>query len=143
MAAKLRAFTSKHRPIVAESAIRALELYRDVNRAKTHVLMIFLRSRPGSRRAETSFYVTGADVVPISTFPPDQRKEMEGQLKQAHDMNVRSGQGMIGALFAILLSLDSGVSNVAPVGFDRSVETMLPEDWKERMMLMMNEGIVR
>jgi len=59
----LRAFTSKHRPTIAEAAIRALEVCVDPSRAFRDVVIIFLQSRSGPTRTETKFYATGADVV--------------------------------------------------------------------------------
>ncbi|CAL1708653.1 unnamed protein product [Somion occarium] len=101
----LRAFTSKHRPTIAEAGVRSLDLYSDPSRAKNYILMVFLRSRPESKRTETAFYATGADVVSFDFFPQEKREEMQQQLQFAHNQNVRSGHGMIGTLW---LPLETG-----------------------------------
>ncbi|KAI0076493.1 hypothetical protein K474DRAFT_1662849 [Panus rudis PR-1116 ss-1] len=143
MGAKLRAFTSKHRPTIAQAGVRALELYKDINRARTHILRIDLRSRPGSRRPETLFYLVNAEVTPLSEFEPGMRANMESQLEVAREQNIRSGHGMIGALFVMLTSVETRVSNIAPVGFDNSVRGLRPGNWREALTKLLNEGIVR
>jgi hypothetical protein len=74
------ASTAKHRSTIAEASLRALEVCVDSSRAFRD---LFLQTRrPGSTRTETSFFVTGADVVPFETFGP-KAEEMRGQLKLA------------------------------------------------------------
>lgn len=137
----LRAFTSKHRPTIAEAGVRSLDLYSDPSRAKNYILMVFLRSRPESKRTETAFYATGADVVSFDFFPQEKREEMQQQLQFAHNQNVRSGHGMIGALFVMLMVVDTMATNVASVGFSRDALAP-PGNWKEEMLIKMNEGVV-
>ncbi|OBZ69681.1 hypothetical protein A0H81_10193 [Grifola frondosa] len=135
----LRAFTSKHRPSLAEAGIRALDACADPSRTKKFLLVVFLRSRPDSRRIETMFYATGADVVPFDMFP--QAEEMRGMLRLAHEENVRTG--FMGTLNVILLCVDTGTSNVMPVGFDPHTPLEpLSMDWKSCLMKKLNEGIV-
>jgi hypothetical protein len=138
----IRAFTSKHRPTIAEASIRALEIWVDPSRAFRDVFVVFLQTRPGSTRTETSFFVTSADVVPFESFGPRHAEEMLGQLKLAHDDNVRTG--MVGAVFAVLYHPTSGAMNICPVGFPKEVskEMDLRIAWKEWMMQRLNEGIV-
>lgn len=136
---RLRAFTSKHRPSVADAGVRALNLHSDPKRAKDFVLVIFLRAREGSRRTETAFFATGADVVSFDFFP--QKEEMRQQLQHAHEQNVRSGRGMIGALFVVLMAVDAMATNIAPVGFSRDV-CVPPGNWKEELLHRLNDGIV-
>ncbi|KAJ7866666.1 hypothetical protein B0H13DRAFT_2066421 [Mycena leptocephala] len=130
----LRGFTSKHRPTIAEGGIRA------INR---ELLLILVRSRPDSNRLETAYFVTMLSVVPIDTFP--QAHEMRGQLKQASDDNKRSG--MAGAIFVLLMDTDTGMMNIAPVGFPKASRLKellgpLGTTWEEWVMNRLNEGIV-
>lgn len=81
----VRAFTSKHRPTIAEASIRALEVCVDPARAFQNVLLIFLSTRSGSSRTETMFYATSADVVPFEIFGTSKAEEMRGQLKLANE----------------------------------------------------------
>ncbi|KAJ6454207.1 hypothetical protein C8R45DRAFT_882233 [Mycena sanguinolenta] len=137
----LRAFTSKHRPTIAEAGIRALGVFTDPSRAEHDLLLILLRPRLESPRVETTFWVTAANVVPISTFP--QREEMRGQLKVASDANKRSG--MAGALFVMLMDIEGGTTNVAPVGFPKaSPELLDPASaaWETWLTTRLNEGVV-
>jgi hypothetical protein len=85
--------------------------------------------------------VTGADVVPFETFGP-KAEEMRGQLKLAHDDNVRTG--MAGAVYAVLCHPSSGATNICPVGFPKDIKRMMYAGmpWKEWMLKRMNEGIV-
>lgn len=138
----LRAFTSKHRPTIAEASLRALEVCVDPSRAFRDVVVIFLESRSGSTRTETSFFATGADVVPFESFGPVKAEEMRGQLKLAHDNNIRTG--MMGAVFAILCNPSSGAMNVCPIGFPKDIGKMMYAGmpWKEWMLNRLNEGIV-
>jgi len=139
--AALRAFTSKHRPTVAEAGILSLNLWDDPSRASRDVLTIFVRSRPESKRVETSFYVTGADVVPIRSFGPASSDEMREQRKIFAEENRRCGR--MGAILVVLNCVDTGVSNIAPVGFGEGIFGMSSaKPWKEWMMHRLNEGIV-
>jgi len=137
----IRAFTAKHRPTIVEASLRALEVAVDPSRAFRDVVIIFLQTRPGSNRTETSFYATGADVVPFESFP-GRAEEMRGQLQLAHDNNVRTG--MIGAIFTVLCHTSSGVMNICPIGFPKEIRLVRHAEmpWKEWMLNRLNEGIV-
>jgi hypothetical protein len=139
----LRGFTSKHRPTIAEGGIRAINVLEDPSRAERELLLILVRSRPDSNRLETAYFVTMLSVVPIDTFP--QAHEMRGQLKQASDDNKRSG--MAGAIFVLLMDTDTGMMNIAPVGFPKASRLKeflgpLGTTWEEWVMNRLNEGIV-
>ena len=114
MLTNIRAFTSKHRPTIAEASIRALEVCVDPSRAFRDLVLIFLSTRSGSSRTETMFYATSADVVPFETFG-SKAEEMRGQLKLANDHNLRTG--MMGTVFAVLWHTSSGATNICPIGF--------------------------
>ncbi|KAJ6471590.1 hypothetical protein C8R47DRAFT_1297351 [Mycena vitilis] len=117
----LRAFTAKHRPTVAEGGIRALNFQRG-----------------DSTRIQTAYTVVSVAVVPIAVFPTSQ--EMRAQLKQAIEDNRRLG--MAGAIFVILMDLDTGVSNVAPVGFGDEPFPPLGTTVEEWLTTRLNEGII-
>jgi hypothetical protein len=138
----IRAFTSKHRPTIAEASLRALQVCVDPSRAFRDVFIIYIQTRPGSTRTETSFFVTDADVVPFETFGP-KADEMREQLKLAHDVNIRT-PGMMGAVFAVLHHLGSGTTNICPVGFPKDLKDVMYAGmpWKEWMLNRMNQGIV-
>ncbi|KAJ6454203.1 hypothetical protein C8R45DRAFT_1038349 [Mycena sanguinolenta] len=137
----LRAFTAKHRPTIAEAGIRALGVAADPSRAKRDPLVIQLRPRLDSPRVETTFWVTAANVVPMSMFP--QVEEMQAQLKLASDTHKRSG--MAGALFVMLMDIESGTTNVAPVGFPKLAPELLDPSsatWEAWLTTRLNEGVV-
>lgn len=139
----LRGFTAKHRPTIAEAGIRALNVLADPARAERDILMIHLRPRRDSTRVETAFFVTAANVVPIETFPGAQQQELLGQLRQASADNMRNG--MAGAIFVMLMETDTGMSNVAPVGFPKASAGIFPPlgiSWEQWLITRLNEGIV-
>lgn len=138
----LRAFTSKHRPTISEAASTALEVAKDPKRAQDYVFVIYLRPRPSSTRAETSFFAFGAAVVPFSAFSNEQVAEMKGQLKSAHDLNVRNGS--LGAMEVVLMCLDPNVVNVVMMGFsdDPSPLDNPGDQWKHWLLHRLNDGIV-
>ncbi|KAJ3485125.1 hypothetical protein NLI96_g5167 [Meripilus lineatus] len=136
----LQKFTSKHRPAIAESAVRALELSVDIERPLRYVLTIFLRKRKDSQRPETSYFATGADVLPFEVFPSARCEEMKDQIKKVTEEYKKSG--MDGALFVVLMCPEEGSMNIAPVGFSR--DTFFPPGtpWKEFLFAHLNEGVV-
>ncbi|KAF8202741.1 hypothetical protein K438DRAFT_1758055 [Mycena galopus ATCC 62051] len=136
----LRAFTSKHRPTVAEAGVRALGVFADPSRAERDVLLILLRPRLDSPRIETSFWVTSASVVPLATFT--KAEEMRGQLQMANAALRRVGNA--GALLVLLMETDTGTTNVAPVGFPASPDNLEPlsTTWEAWLTRRLNEGVV-
>ncbi|KAJ6471576.1 hypothetical protein C8R47DRAFT_988221 [Mycena vitilis] len=134
----LRAFTAKHRPTVAEGGIRALNVIADPARAERDILMISLKQRGDSTRIQTAYTVVSVAVVPIAVFPTSQ--EMRAQLKQAIEDNRRLG--MAGAIFVILMDLDTGVSNVAPVGFGDEPFPPLGTTVEAWLTTRLNKGII-
>ncbi|KAI0076487.1 hypothetical protein K474DRAFT_1662839 [Panus rudis PR-1116 ss-1] len=147
--ALLRAFTGKHRPVIADSAIRALDIQKEPSRAKTHFLLIRLRKRSGRLRTETAYFVMDAEVVPYAAVPEPKRTEMQRQLKLAFENQKRAVPDTVGTVFAMLVCVDPitnvGVSNVAPISFQPDVETLeqiIPGEWKQTLVMMLNEGVV-
>ncbi|KAJ7731263.1 hypothetical protein B0H16DRAFT_1893416 [Mycena metata] len=141
----LRSFTSKHRPTIAEGGIRALNVIADPARAERDLLLITVRPRADSTRAETAYFVTTLSVVPIERFRKGRTEEMRGQLKQASEDYRRTG--LAGALFVVLLDTDAAMSNIAPVGFPKAAAGTFPPlpvgtTWEEWVMKRLNEGIV-
>ncbi|KAF7346765.1 hypothetical protein MSAN_01815000 [Mycena sanguinolenta] len=137
----LSAFTAKHRPTLAEAGIRALGVVTDPSRAERDLLVILLRPRLDSPRVETTFWVTAASVVPMSTFP--QAEEMRNQLKLANEANKPSG--MAGALFVMLMEIEGGTTNLAPVGFPKVAPELLDPAsaaWEAWLTTRLNEGVV-
>ena len=106
----LRDFTSKHRPTINETAVRALNVFEDPSRAERDLLMIKLRPRLYSTRTQTAFCVTAANVVPIDAFP--MAEDMRGQLKQIKD---DKQVGTLGALLVVLEVTNTKSINIVPV----------------------------
>ncbi|KAJ3485123.1 hypothetical protein NLI96_g5169 [Meripilus lineatus] len=136
----IQKFTSKHRPVLAESAVRALELSIDIERPLRYVLAVFLRKREDSQRAETSYFVTGADVLPYEAFPSARCEEMKDQIRKVTKEYKKSG--MDGALFVVLMCPEEGTMNIAPVGFSRNTFFPPGTPWKEFLFAHLNEGVV-
>ncbi|KAJ6527886.1 hypothetical protein DFH09DRAFT_850178, partial [Mycena vulgaris] len=138
----LRAFTSKHRPAIAHAAVHALNVFVDPSRAEQDLLCIRLRPRSDSSgRTQTAYIVTAVNVVGIDTFPAAQ--EMRVQLQLASDEQKRTG--MAGAIFALLVDLESKTSNVVTVGFPKAMKGVPAprgSSWEEWLTRRLNEGIV-
>ncbi|KAJ7854842.1 hypothetical protein B0H14DRAFT_3136477 [Mycena olivaceomarginata] len=88
----LRDFTSKHRPTINETAVRALYVFEDPSRAGRDLLM--LRLRPSS-----------------NAFP--MAEDMRGQLKQIKEDDKRVGT--LGALLVVCEVIDTKSTNVVLV----------------------------
>jgi hypothetical protein len=104
----LRDFTSKHRPTINETAVRALNVFEDPSRAGRDLLMLRLRPRLDSTRTQTAFCVTAANVVPVDAFP--MAEDMRGQLKQIKEDDKRVGT--LGALLVVCEVIDPKSTNV-------------------------------
>ncbi|KAJ3485117.1 hypothetical protein NLI96_g5172 [Meripilus lineatus] len=136
----LQKFTSKHRPALADAAVRALDLSLDIGRSLHFVLAIFLRRRKDSRRPETSYFATGAEVLPFEAFHPEECEEMKEQVRKADKVHKKNG--MDGGLFVVLMCLEEGTTNIAPVGFTRNTFYPPGTPWKEFLFALLNEGVV-
>lgn len=138
---QLRKFTSKHRPTIAKAAVRALELSTDPKRCLRDIVIIYVRLRDSSTRSETKFYVTGAEILPLESFPFGSAEDMRNQLTIANQQNIQVGN--VGALFVVLACLGELSWNAVPIGFDHDCGISPPGiPWKEWMMERLNEGIV-
>ncbi|TCD68882.1 hypothetical protein EIP91_009597 [Steccherinum ochraceum] len=136
----LRGFTSKHRPSIAMAGVRALELVKDLSRCKRDLLVLSLISRPGRTRTETAFFAMEASVKPYSFF---QEKGVEMLEQLAHYEKENKRTGAVATLFVLLHCIDSGISNVAPVGVWRDVlDPAYRGDWEGELIRHLNEGIV-
>ncbi|KAJ3485122.1 hypothetical protein NLI96_g5168 [Meripilus lineatus] len=135
---RLQRFTGRHRPVLADSAVRALNLSVDINRSLDFVLAIFLRRRD-SQKPETSYFATGADVLPLEAFPPEQCTEMKAMVRKVDEDHKKGG--MDGGLLVLLMCLDDGVINIAPAGFSREHFYPPGTPWKELLMAHLNEGV--
>ncbi|TFK63399.1 hypothetical protein BDN72DRAFT_847659 [Pluteus cervinus] len=135
----LRAFTSKHRPMLATAGVRALELGIHPDNATNKALMVIVRERP-AKRVELSFFAIEAEVVSIDSFGKERAEEMRGQLKLTTDVHRLSGS--TGTFFVILHEPNSGLMNIMPVGFSADGVYNRPMPWKESLLKNLNEGIV-
>ncbi|KAJ3485115.1 hypothetical protein NLI96_g5170 [Meripilus lineatus] len=136
----LQKFTSKHRPVLADAAVRALDLSLDIERSLQFVLAVFLRRRQDSQRSETSFFATGAEVLPFEAFPSPRCEEFKDQIRKVDEGHKKSG--MDGGLFVVLMCLEESTMNVAPVGFSRDALYPPGTPWKEFLFSHLNEGVV-
>ncbi|KAJ7851421.1 hypothetical protein B0H14DRAFT_3866343 [Mycena olivaceomarginata] len=136
----LRDFTSKHRPTINETAIRALNVFEDPSCAERDLLMIKLRPRLYSTRTQTAFCVTAANVVPIDAFP--MAEDMRGQLKRIKEDDKQVGA--LGALLVVLQVIDTK-SMLFLCRFQRVPPPSLPQPempWEDMLKIMLNKGLV-
>ncbi|OCH84731.1 hypothetical protein OBBRIDRAFT_829312 [Obba rivulosa] len=138
----LNDFIRKHSYTIAVAGTRALELWLDFLRAERDVLLIFLRSRPGSPRPEKAFYCVEATEWPIDEFSSTRAAAMRSSLQLGKEVNARNGA--VGTVLVVVQCMDADepVSTVVPVCFYENVQPMHPETpWREWMMTRLNEGI--
>ncbi|KDQ07500.1 hypothetical protein BOTBODRAFT_38799 [Botryobasidium botryosum FD-172 SS1] len=139
----LRAFTSKHRPTLAEYGIRALDLVVDHTRCLRDVLHLVLVHRAEAARIEMSFFLVTVDVVPLESFG-GKAEEMREQLQLANE--AQRGAGLTGSFGVVLtcMSPSNPAMNITFVGFTkRDLADFTPGmPWKEELTRRLNEGIV-
>jgi len=139
----LRAFTSKHRPTLAEAGCRALDVGVDAGNATRNVLVVFLQHRPEHKRTENAFYVMSAQVLPFEHFGDQKAAEMREQLASLNRQNKNSNTGALGNLFVVLFCTQPVMMNVAAVAFHWDVKLQKPgQEWREWLTKRLNEGIV-
>ena len=139
---QLREFTGKHRPTLCEAGVRALDLGRNSVNAERSFLLVEVHSRP-SARAELSFYATGAGVVEYKTLNQHSPLFAEDMLRQRAILDAQQRElGLTGAFFFVLRSVDTGVYNIAGVGFAKHAVYKRPMPWKDFLARTINEGIL-
>lgn len=141
----LRAFTSKHRPTLAECGVRALDLMVDPSRAFRDTLSVFVHPRPNTSQAATFFIVVEARICPIEDYGPVHAAEMKKHLALVSANHQRLG--LLGTFFVVLQVLEEGkvpIVNVVPFGFGKkTMKGMKPGmPWKELLSTLLNEGHV-
>lgn len=136
----LRAFTSKHRPTLAECGVIALELGTNIDNADTKCFMVCVRKRRGARKSELAYTVVEAGAHPYSSLPPQMVEEMQIVRRETNRANLQ--QGLDGTFFVVLLDIESAVQNNAPVGFSKEVASSLSStSFRDRLFYCLNEGI--
>ncbi|EMD33892.1 hypothetical protein CERSUDRAFT_86668 [Gelatoporia subvermispora B] len=133
----LRGYTDKHRPTIAEAAIRSLGLAQDVTRAERWCLIVHLQTRPNAQRTDRLYQCVDAEVAPFEVFGLGEAAKMRRQLQLA-------GAGVVGTAFVVMMCVDPGQSrylkNIVPVGFEKAVLETSGLPWKEWMMRRLDEG---
>lgn len=136
----LRAFTGKHRPTLCECGVRALELGANIGNAEDKFLVVRVRTRAGAQRAELSFVAEDVGVMRYDALPPASAAEMKAVLRDMDAVNRR--QGSDGTFFIMVLDVETGVRNNAPVGFSKESTYATPMPYREMLFRNLNEGIV-
>nr|VWO94968.1 Zn(2)-C6 fungal-type domain-containing protein [Ganoderma boninense] len=144
---RLRAFSSKHGPSLADGGFAAMNIFEHPERATDSVFAVAMRPRRDSTRPETGFYVYDAGVFKIADlpYPP-------GELAKIREMIVTAGntwkqRGAAGVFLVMMHNVEGCMSNMVPFTYYEEAENHLPkemqENWKPYMLHMMNEGIVQ
>lgn len=136
----LRKFKGKHRPMIFECTVQALDLYNDPTRSQRYILIIDLERRPHSNQPAIAFRMVDARVVAFEDMESAQRNEMRIQMHQAEGALMGSGDGTIGVMFT-MLRVNTGAATIAGAGFTKDV--LVPSrDWKGLLRTCMNNGVV-
>ncbi|GJE89428.1 zinc finger MYND domain-containing protein [Phanerochaete sordida] len=128
----LRAFTAKHRPVIAECGVRALA---DGGAADDGFLQIDVRRRPGEARAERAWAVEDVRVAPYASVPDAHAAQMRAVLAQRVP-------GTAGAFFAVVRDVESGLANSAPIGYTAASLGGEKMPWKQVLVRSLNAGLV-
>ncbi|KAF5325028.1 hypothetical protein D9619_010091 [Psilocybe cf. subviscida] len=138
----LHIFTSRHQCSLAQYAFCAFDLANHPKRYLDQILLILVKVRPGVNRPELSYIAFEADLCPLTVFNNEQADELRLRMK---DRNEKCDKyGFLGSIWILLSDEESGVTNVAPVGFGRDVlenGEMRDASWKEKLFYHLNNGI--
>lgn len=113
----LRAFTNAHRQVIAECALRALGLWKDITIADREAFMVSVTRRPGAKRTRASWVVQGADVVACDTFSAKEVAGMKAQLHYMRGSAAAAGESETGPFCIMVKDVESKVCNVAVISF--------------------------
>ncbi|KAF5325095.1 hypothetical protein D9619_010010 [Psilocybe cf. subviscida] len=138
---QLRAFTTKHRPTLVQLGRLALDLYKHPENWLKYVLIVRVRVRHDSKKAETAFHVHDI-LVETPDFCGKYKDSILVQFKYMREVNDRVGGD--GGYTAVIQDLDTRLQNIVGVGFTRELtdEGFNEHNWKEAMMERMNCGTV-
>ena len=135
----LRAFTSKHRPTLCECGVRALELGINMQNAETEFFLVCVRERRGATKPELAYVVEEAGAQLYSSLPSSMAQEMQSVRREMNQVNLQ--QGLDGTFFVVLLDLDSGIRNNAPVGFSKQATYNTSMSFRDLLFRHLNSGI--
>lgn len=138
---QLRAFTTKHRPTLVQLGRLALDLHEHPENWLKYVLLVQVRARHDSKKAETAFHVHDI-LLKTPDFWGEQRDSILVQFKYMSEVQDRVGG--YGGYTAVVQDLDTRLQNIVGVGFtdDLTDEGFNEHNWKEAMMTRMNCGTV-
>ena len=139
---RLRAFSSKHGPSLADGGYAAMNIFKHPERAMDSVFAVAMHPRRDSTRPETGFYVYDARVFRLADLP----YPGEGQ-ERIKEMIVTSGNtwkkhGAAGVFLVMMHNVEGCMSNMVPFTYYKRAENHL-SNWKMHMLRMMNEGLVQ
>ncbi|KIP04928.1 hypothetical protein PHLGIDRAFT_492038 [Phlebiopsis gigantea 11061_1 CR5-6] len=135
----LRVFTSKHRPMLCEAGVRALELGINMDNAETEFFLVCVRERRGATKPGLAYVVEQAGAQLYSSLPASVAEEMQSVRREMNKVHLQ--QGLDGTFFAVLLDMDSGIRNNAPVGFAKDATYTSSMLFRDLLFRHLNGGI--
>ena len=144
---RLRAFSSKHGPSLADGGYAAMKIFEHPERAMDSVFAVAMRPRRDSTRPETGFCVYDAGVFKLADlpYPPEERANLKELIVTAG--NTYKKHGAAGVFLVMMHNVEGCASNVVPFTYyergENHLSKEMQENWKPYMLRMMNEGIVQ
>ncbi|KAM5537923.1 hypothetical protein V8D89_008399 [Ganoderma adspersum] len=144
---RLRAFSSKHGPSLADGGYAAMNIFEHPERAMDSAFAVVMRPRRNSTRPETGFYVYDAGVFRLADlpYPPEERAKIKEMIVTSG--NTWKKHGAAGVFLVMMHNVEGCMSNMVPFTYYERAENHLSkemmENWKPYMLRMMNEGIVQ
>lgn len=139
----LRAFTNKHRPSIMKAGMYALDLPFAQSVGERDLVLILLRRRADSDRAETFYFAADISVERIDSFPGSQ--QLREYLQLALATVGEESEHTSGAMLVLLMDAESLVGEVLPVTFSFRMEEVgksVPGwPWATWLSTMLNEGL--
>ena len=126
--------------MLCECGVRALELGRNALNAETEFFLVCVRERPGATKPELAYIVEQAGAQLYSSLPAPMAAEMQSVRREMNKINVEQ-EGLDGTFFVMLLDLDSGARNNAPVGFSKQATYTSSKSFRELLFHHLNNGI--
>lgn len=153
--ALLRNWTSKHRPVLGQAALVALDLAIEPSRAKKYFLLVQLTRRAMYDRTERAYDVDDVSVMPLVSrdedpnegfLPPHVVDTLRQTLEDSPNTCLCPGRKKhkTGKYFVILSSGLGTVPNVVPFAYCEAVlkATTPGSYWKEGLIAKLSEGVV-
>lgn len=140
----LRSFASQHRALLAECALRALDVALDLSNATRSALVLGVRRRPGETRSRLAWEVVEADVVDFADMPASwNANEMLGTIYAQNSSEIYLSSGHSCSCMVFIHDLGGSASITSPIAFrPNELESCRERPWRATLFTFLNNGRV-